>query len=82
MSKRSRSDSLDAATAPRIPHILTASLKSETPEVLNTPPDHRATRGVESICIDEGTDRNVVMQDTILRLHQGGRRVITDPIVL
>lgn len=82
MSKRSRSDSLDAATAPRIPRVLIANLKSETPDTRDTPPYRRATRGVESVPIDEDTDRNAVMQDTILRLHQGGRRVITDPIVL
>lgn len=81
MSKRSRSDSLDAATAP-IPCILTANLKSETPETRNPPPYRRVTRGVETVRIDEGTDRNAVMQDTLLRLHQDGRRVITDPIVL
>jgi len=82
MSKRLRSDSLDAATAPQLPLILTASLKSETPEIGKAPLHRRATRGVESVRIDEGADRNAVMQDTILRLHQGGRRVIADPIVL
>ncbi|KAF9649640.1 hypothetical protein BDM02DRAFT_3186132 [Thelephora ganbajun] len=78
MSKRSRSDSLDAATVPQIPRML----KSETPEIRETAPHHGATRGVESVRIEEATDRNTVMQDTILRLHQSGRRVIDDPIVL
>ena len=82
MSKRPRSDSLDAATASQIPRVLMASSKSETPEVGKPPPYRRPTRGVESIRIDEGADRNAVMQDTILRLHKAGRRVIADPIVL
>lgn len=82
MSKRLRSDSLDAATAPQIPRILTASFKSDTPETGKAPLHRRATRGVESVRIGEGTDRDAVMHDTILRLHQDGRRVIADPIVL
>ena len=82
MSKRLRSDSLDAATVPQIPRIFTASLKSEPPETGQTLPHHRATRGVESVPIDEGGDRSAVMQNTIMQLHQSGRRVIADPIVL
>ena len=82
MSKRPRSDSLDAATAPPILHIQAASSEPETSEIGKAPPYRRATRGVESVRIDEGTDRNAVMQDTILQLHQDGRRVISDPIVL
>jgi len=82
MSKRPRSDSLDAATARHIPYIPTAGLELEIPEIGRTPPRHRTTRGVESVRMDEGTDRNAVMQDTILRLHQGGKRVTGDPRVL
>jgi hypothetical protein len=82
MSKRSRSDSLDAATAPNITRVLTAKLKSETPRIDKAYPHREATRGVESVRIEEGTDRNALMQDTILQLHQRGRRVIADPIVL
>ena len=78
MSKRLRSDSLDAATIPQI----TAKLKGETPSVENTSLYREATRGVESVRIESDADRNAVMQDTILRLHQTGRRVIADPIVL
>lgn len=61
---------------------MTASLKSETPDIVKASPYRRATRGVESVRIDDDADRNAVMQDTILRLHQAGRRVIADPIVL
>jgi len=82
MSKRTRSDSLDAATGPQIPRILVSNLKSETPDTGKTPLRRGATRGVESVRIDGDADRDTVMQDTILRLHQGGRRVIADPIVL
>lgn len=57
-------------------------LKSETPNVEKTPPHLKATRGVESVRIGDGADRNTVMQDTILQLHESGRRVIADPIVL
>jgi hypothetical protein len=82
MPKRLRSDSLDATTVPQIPRIFTASLKSEPPETGQTLPHHRATRGVESVPIDESADRSAVMQNTIMQLHQSGRRVIADPIVL
>lgn len=82
MSKRSRSDSLDADTARQIPYIPTAGLELETPEIENARPRRRTTRGVESVRMDQGADRNAVMQDTILRLHQGGMRVIADPRVL
>lgn len=82
MSKRSRSDSLDAATLPQIPRVLMVKPKSETPNADGRSPRLKATRGVESILIEEGADRNAVMQDTILRLHESGRRVIADPIVL
>jgi len=82
MSKRSRSDSLDAATTPQISRVSMVKLKSETPNVEKTPPHRKATRGVESVRIGDGADRNTVMQDTILQLHESGRRVIADPIVL
>ena len=82
MSKRSRSDSLDAATLPQIPRVLMVKPKSETPNADGRSPRLKATRGVESILIEEGADRNAVMQDTMLRLHESGRRVIADPIVL
>lgn len=81
MSKRPRSDSLDAATGPQVRRVSTVKLKSETPGV-EVPPPHKASRGVKSVRLEEGADQNAIMQDTILRLHQSGRRVIADPIVL
>lgn len=82
MSKRSRSDSLDAATGPQVSRVLSAKLKSETPSSERPSPHHKATSGVESVRLEDGADQNVVMQDTLLRLHQSGRRVIADPIIL
>lgn len=82
MSKRSRSDSLDAATRPQVPRVPTVKLKSETPSTEQAFPHRKTTRGVESVRLEEGADQNVVMEDTILRLHESGRRVIADPIVL
>ena len=82
MSKRLRSDSLDAATRPQVFRVPTAKLKSETPSTEKGSLRREATRGVESVPLEEGADQNVVMQDTILRLHDSGRRVIADPIVL
>lgn len=57
-------------------------MEPETPEMGEAPHRRRTTRGVESVRMDEGADRNAVMQDTILKLHQSGRRVIADPRVL
>ena len=83
MSKRSRSDSHDAATARQIPYVPRAGLELETPGPIGeTHPRRGTTRGVEVVRMDEGADRNAVMQDTILRLHQGGMRVTADPRVL
>lgn len=67
---------------PQVPRVLAVKPKSETPGAEEAPPHRKPVRGVESVHLEEGADQNVVMRDTILRLHEDGRRVIADPIVL